>query len=369
MDASKLYNITFDLVRENKTLKYDEAISSIINGLSANNSENIKVSFNTFETLSKNSFVNRLSPSNYKIYLLIDAHKYFGLDGFNWVNSILTDNSYNNPKIISELQIYQQKRNEFINTITALNNSFKKLEIDLHFYSDDSYELGLIFPESVTKNSLNQISKEFNKWDQILRTIHEIKGEKPTEIKIDFVNHGSIEVFFENSYAVATCLMIIIERITKLYKNILEIRLTREKLKSLGVPESEEKQIKDHENKIISNELEKVKTDIVENHFHKDIDKSRKNELSNSLKLHIEYIAKSIDKGIIIEITPPEIEEPSELNDDKTPKSSDVLKNELENYEAKTKIAEKMSIINEDIRVISDNSKEIFKYLTEKNDE
>jgi hypothetical protein len=64
-------------------------------------------------------------------------------------------------------------------------------------------------------------------------------GELTEDTEIELVSTGTLEFFINNSPVIGTALALTIEKIIKVYKNIVEIRQARQKLKELGIPLAE----------------------------------------------------------------------------------------------------------------------------------
>jgi hypothetical protein len=88
------------------------------------------------------------------------------------------------------------------------------------------------------------------------------------------------------------------------------------------------------------------------------------NELKIAVNGHIRYIAKSIDKGIVIEINTPEIEEPEILEAEETEENKKE-KGKAEK-EHKEKLA-KIETVKKSLQVVKEVTglgTDVFKYLT-----
>ncbi len=245
-----------------------------------------------------------------------------------------------------------------------MRDSFKKLGFSPHFYDDETYEIGLLLPTKLTDNRVTTVTKELQQWNTIVKTFREITGQGAEDSKISLVNNGSLEFFFTDSHAVALCISVIIERVCALYKKILEIREVREKLKQLGGPKQEQNEIAKFEKETIDKEIEQIGGDIFERFVTQKIDKGRLNELKIAVNGHIRYVAKAIDKGIVIEINTPEISEPEILE---APETDENKKEKLKaEKEHKERLA-KLDVVKKSVQIIKDVTGlggDVFKYLT-----
>lgn len=363
MEVTKLYNVVFELVEENDNFKINALITNLINSISQNQTAQIEGHLNELNKAFELSKVNLYSISSAIIFKEISGEEYFGESAKKVILEILNSTPFNNVLTVQKLQEYNKKRTDFVTRITQLVTIFESLDFSAHFYEDDTYEIGLIFPENVTENKIKNITSNLHKWDQVFKTLKEITGEEVEDTKISLVNNGSLEFFFENAPQIALCLSIALERLATLYKRVLEIRTARLKLAELGAPKTESNAIQEHERKLIEKEIKEIVEQIFKEYAVK-LESGRKNELKNALTSNIKFIAKSIDSGIAVEITPPEVYEPDIVNEPETEENKKDKENAKKTYKEKLAKVELAKKRTELAKEIFNTGKEVFKYLT-----
>lgn len=363
MEATKLHNVIYDGIEEETALKLTAKINLLITQIQQNQAPQIDKTFKELEKLLIESVFNSYSPSNFKILEEIKGSIFFGEKALNRIKEILESNAYNTSKIIADLQLYVKERNEFMTTIIQLKANFDKLEILPHF-STDEYELGLLLPSNDNYDNVKVLTKELNKWDKTIKAYRELVGEGVEDTKVTLVNNGSLEFFTENPEQVALCISFTLERLFKLYKNILEIREAWNKLKNTGLPKSQEKGIIKHEKDIYTKEIDSIVADVIKKFADKKIDDGRLNELKVSIKGHTSYMAKCIDNGLVIEITPPEISEPSILKEAETEENKKERTKAKSDFNSKLKQADNVKKGLQAGKEIFGLGKEIFKMIT-----
>jgi hypothetical protein len=92
-----------------------------------------------------------------------------------------------------------------------------------------------------------------------------------------------------------------VERVVTLYKQLLEIRICRQKLKEQGVPDKETTGIENHANHMMENGIDKIAVEVIDK-YHKKGDRGRKNELTNAVRISLNKLANRIDHGFNIEV-------------------------------------------------------------------
>jgi len=363
MESSKLHNVIYDAVQEETELKLTNKIKILITQILQNQAPQIEKTVGEIEESLSNSVFNSYSVSNYKVLQEIQGEDFFGESAFIKIKIILEENSYNTARIVSELNTYVKSRNEFIATLTQVKTGFEKLNIPIHF-TDKDYELGLLLPSNTKFESIKGLNKELAKWDKAIKSYRELVGLGSEDTKITLVNNGSLEFFTENPEQVALCISFTLERLFKLYKNILEIRSAWKKLRDTGLPKTQEKAIKKHEKEVYEKEVDSIVADLVKKFADKKIEEGRLNELKISVKGHTNYFAKCIDDGLVIEITPPEVNEPEILKEDETEENKNEKAKAKSDFDAKI---EKIKTVRDGLKAgkeIYSLGKEVFKMLT-----
>jgi len=362
MDASKLRNILADLtIDSNKNII--DTLDTLVSNISSNQQSEIVANFDKIKSHFTESVVNKYSPSNLQIVESIGATEYFGLSALKKINTILTENSYNIQKTNSDLQEYLKARNDFLDLVKTTNDNLGKLNINPHYYIDDTFEVGILMPTNLTGNKITSVTKELNRWDKVFKTLKELTGETPGDTEINFVNNGSLQFFIDNTAQIGACLAVAVERVVKLYKNIVEIRIAKEKLKELGVSSGEQKTIEKQEKEIFNKEIDKIALDLVKEFASKSNDSGRINELKIAMKGHVAYIAKCIDNGITIEIIPPEIKKPDELEETANAEEKNENKKLKATYEKALKQIEIVQKSMDTIKTVGKTGVDIVKLL------
>jgi hypothetical protein len=118
-----------------------------------------------------------------------------------------------------------------------------------------------------------------------------------------------------------------LERVVRIYLSVLQIRKLRGELKNNQVPSEALKSVEEYEKKHTAQELEKLGDELFKE-YRKKADKTRDKELRALLGNSLIYLAKRIDQGVNIEVTPPsDFEKP---NDDAPEKEKQAYQTKLD---------------------------------------
>ncbi|MCR1795884.1 hypothetical protein, partial [Leptospira sp. id769339] len=99
----------------------------------------------------------------------------------------------------------------------------------------------------------------------------------------------------------ATCLIISIEKIVKIYKDILDIRKAHKELKDKGVPAENLAGVEDYANKRMEEGIAEGVRELLSS-FGQDIAPGRRKEMEISLKYSMNKLSNRIDKGFNFDI-------------------------------------------------------------------
>jgi hypothetical protein len=364
MDTQKLLNILSDLDNEQEDSSIDTSLQNLASNINSGQTSEIVTNEGKVREFFEESKVNSYVPSNMEIIHFIGADKYFGNSAYAVVKDILNKNTYNVQKTYQELQEYLKRRKKFVETVKETRNNLETLNFEAYYPTDDNYQIGLLMPDDYTKNKITSITKELNKWDKVLKTFKELVGESPEDTEINYVSNGTLEFFIDNSPAIAAALAYSVDKIIKVYKNIVEIRQTREKLKDLGIPQAEQKAIEKQEKEHLSKELDKISADLIKEFASRKIESGRLNEIKVAVKGHVVYMAKCIDNGITIEINPPEVHEPEILSQEETDENKTEIKKAKIDYDKKLKQIEIVQKSMDTVKTIGKFGIDIGKFLT-----
>ncbi|MCE7996851.1 MAG: hypothetical protein HEP71_33125 [Roseivirga sp.] len=363
MEIKKLNSILLGAIEEDGSSDFREQLGQLIISIEQAQSKKIETVVDSIIAELRNSVFNDMSISNHKILEEIGANDYFGLGALDSLEVILEDSSFNTAKTVSDLKNYVKKRNEFIRIIKNLKSGFDQLGFS-HHISENDYEFGLLLPSGSNYDDIKIVTKELNKWDKAIKAYRELVGLGPDDTKLTLVNNGSLEFFTENPEQVALCISFTLERLFKLYKNLLDIRGAWDQLRNTGLPKAQERAIKKHEQDTYNKEIDSIVTDVVKKFVDKNIEAGRLNELKISIKGHTNYFAKCIDNGLVIEINPPEIAEPEILNAEETEENKKEKAKAKADHTARLKQIKNLKRGLEAGKEIYGLGKEVFRMLT-----
>jgi|CXWL01.1.fsa_nt_gi hypothetical protein len=311
MIAERLHSVVSVLLQEYKVLDLAKRFAALQARLNASvasptpeNAEIYKTALDEFESGLLTSATINFVPSQQRILSAIGGTDKVGTGLFHRIDALLNENQITPAHALAKMQGVYEEFVQFQATLERLSRSLVDLHVGTEDPSGETYELGILIPKELVENDLDGLNKELKRLDQHLRTFAEIVHADPKSLTIRSLGTGSLEFFLDSPAEVAAAVMIAVERLVALYKQILEIRTIRKGLEDKKFPPGTVKLVKDHEAQLITDELDTIRDEIITENY-KSSDLARKNELKNALTSALKYIADRIDRGVDFEARPP----------------------------------------------------------------
>lgn len=311
MDTGILLTLIDDLISDEESNKINENLNRLKTSLTQSkaNQANAGISISeSIEYLKENSakgFYERFTRSYFKALDEIGGLKYFGENLIIQINSVFEKEQYSIDNQIKEITKLHKERVDFISKINATKENLEFLNLEQHYHTADIYEIGIIIPDQNDLHYAKQLENTIHNWNLIIKGISELSGNGTEDIKIDRVYNGCIELIIEQVFTVAEAIGDILKELVGIYLVIDKVKTHLKGLKKQGVNDKQLKPIEDAQTKQLEEEITKLSKQIIKKYKEKEIAKGRENEIETQLKMGIKYIAKSLEKGVEVEIIPP----------------------------------------------------------------
>lgn len=316
MNTERLHNLLHIIKNDFDKLDIISLSQNFVNTFTQNiqqpappHSQNFTTAKANLQNALSECYSNNFVPSQYKMLQKIGGDKCIGIGLLEEFEKIMNENILTPGDAVQKVGEHLKRLNKFFAAVQNALTSFETLGIEFEYTKDSEYEIGFLLPCKLFNNDLEGLQKEVNLINRHMKSIGEIAGQDTSSPQIRSFSSGSLEVFLNALPDVAQCIGECIEKITLLYLAILQIRKHRVELKKEKVPQKDLDPIEKYEKQRVKQEIEK----LTEN---------RENELKGHLRKAIEFFANRIDKGVDIEVAPPELllsDEESEENTDKKP--------------------------------------------------
>jgi hypothetical protein len=223
-------------------------------------------------------------------------------------------------------ELAERERNIY-NMATQAVTSFKALGIEAQAPEVEQCEVSILIPAPPNKDTLERLDIDLDGFNKLLKLVNEISGCGGVSPRVTGLDTGSWIVNVDMALQSAGHLVTLIAAIITITKSVGELR---KKSKGLAdepdVPEAMIKQLEDLADARVKDGLRKLAEELAAKSTAKD--GGRQKELANAISINIHFLAKRLDEGVRIEITPPE-NLPASVQQNKTPAEIDELQNSL----------------------------------------
>ena len=200
-------------------------------------------SFLSLEIKEKLLYLNNDIEINGKIYFT----------EFNQILKLLNQSISKNE---TEINLILGFCSKYTNSVILNNNSNKAI-------------VSLIFKDLKSTKTIKGFSKVLNKWNTILITYHTIlESDSPTEIELETIQSGSIDVIFNFNFDIALNLTEVFKYGMLTFGSYMAYKLKlKQEIMDIYDDNSELKQLEEHKEKLMLSHIkEKIKIKIKEQH-------------------------------------------------------------------------------------------------------
>ena len=203
--------------------------------------------------------------------------------------------------------------------IEGMLAAFDKFNIGSEDLEEGDAEVGILIPRTFVKSHFGRLGAEFKELDKIFRVFPElVTGTRPPFI-VKTISTTDPIVVLTAACGVAACIAKTISWVLDSYAKVLDIRLMRQQLVALDMPDDVMQRINEEADSRMDNNIDVMVDRLLDEYPVKD--KGRKNELRTELRQSLKKIAGRIDRGFNIEVRVnpealPEIDEDAEEAED-----------------------------------------------------
>jgi flavin-binding protein dodecin len=215
------------------------------------------------------------------------------------IEEILSRNDMTPSAAATELDPIVQRVEQLQSAVTNLRNGLSFFAIGAEELAPGEFEIGFVIPRRAVKEDVELLGKEFIKLQQILGPFMELADSREA-VRVRSISSSSFAAFLDSAPAVALMVASTVERLIAAYKNVLDIRISRQKLKEAGASDKTLKAAAADAEAAMGKEIGKVVTEMMRQAKH--VEPGRKHELKMALKVSLNLLANRIDRGYSIDV-------------------------------------------------------------------
>lgn len=322
MNIERLHRILKDLDKEIESNNFHGLLSNLQNHLQnqvnnpqdTNHQKKLVQTLDSLNSKLEQSAYNDYSPSWKQVIEEIGGDRLFGHDLKERISEIFTRNQITAANALEEIKFIVSDFNTHKDSIKKALEAFQGLNIGDEELEEGECELGYTIPRSFIDNKLHGLENEIHELSFILNNLSEAVAGTKQEYKVKTISSSDFLLYVIIGLQVAEILAKATERILNIYKNILDIKLKRNELKEIGVPDSRTKGIETHANSLMEKEIIEIAKKILDENYQGKIE--RKNELENAVTFALNKLANRIDNGFNVEIRVKPLPEPEAADEE-----------------------------------------------------
>lgn len=231
------------------------------------------------------------------------------------VDAIFLDNEMTLAAASQPISERAGRLEELASHLKSLAAGFEFFGIQESELAFGDYEIGFLMPRELLAGDLERLGQEFvDIKRKILGPLLEVTSGSRPEIPVRSIASSEFEVFLSSYPALMIAFVKSLDVLLGAYERLLDIRLKHRELRDAGVPEEAVQGIASHAEGIMSETIEKLVDDLLEEQSNPD--SGRANELRRDLTRGLNALANRIDKGYTVEIRAGELPEVTETGED-----------------------------------------------------
>jgi hypothetical protein len=309
MNIERLHAIAIAVIDDINKTKTDSTLQTLVNALqkqvnqpqSPEFQQQVSQHFTTLNNTLKDAPSNSFSPAWREALKELGLHDLLGNNLLIHIQDIFQRNQITPSVALGELQALHKQLATRKTSLEQIIASLKQLEIGAEQLEPGKCEVGILVPRLAVNNKLDEFANDLNELSKIFGAFSELTTRTRPGFEIRSVSSSDLNVFLEMLPVVAASIVVSVERIISLYKQILEIRKLHGELKAQGIPTKELKGILNHANNVMKEGIEQLIPELLDKYYDNK-DKERRNELTTELHFSLNKLAKRIDKGYSIEV-------------------------------------------------------------------
>jgi len=222
------------------------------------------------------------------------------------VESVLARNEMTPAVAVGEITPIAEEVGSATAQLSALVTALEYFSIGADEPTGDA-EIIFTIPRDAVHEELSELGEEFKELWRILAPFQELVTGSRSGISVESISSSAFGLELLAIPAFAYGVARAVNEILTVYKNVLEIREARQRLKESGVPDDALASVDEHANQAIAERNKDLAQELVEElPVAQTIDEGRRNELVIEIRLSLNAIANRIDKGYDIDVRAPE---------------------------------------------------------------
>ncbi|MCH6551587.1 MAG: hypothetical protein IH804_06190 [Planctomycetes bacterium] len=192
---------------------------------------------------------------------------------------------------------------DYLGALAGAEEGLDKLKIDRAPVADGDYEVGILLPDTVSRDDLQRLATELDEWDGILKDIFPLITKKPLAVSVRSVSTRGFELSAPIDREGAIAFGTVVAGIYSMFEKVNAHRDKTMELIKDNYPQDIVGRVSSYEQQIIAQEMNAIRAALVAKAIANQIPRGR--EIERILERCLRFFAIRIRDGAAIEISPP----------------------------------------------------------------
>lgn len=278
----------------------EDALQQSINQPNDDTAKNFRNKLDGIRNVLEKAESNRVHASQREILNEIGASGNIGQGLWLRIISAVAENNLTPSLAKTQITEIKGEVEKFYGAANGIDKAFTELDVEFSSLDPGEFEIGFLVPKNITSDRLESLKNELDDIDYCVRSFNEVATGDGGSLSVSTLSTSNWQIFLDSAAPTAACFALAIERIVKLYKSNLEIKLLKKQLEDKKFPDSVMGPMQEHIGNRINEELRGIGDEIVDEYYKGD--EGRKNELKNRMPKALRYLADRIDRGASFEV-------------------------------------------------------------------
>ena len=247
-----------------------------------------------------NSISDEFSPTWKQVLEEIGGGKMCGLTFWNHIEEAIHYALLTPTVCTEEILKIAKSFQDFALSVENGIAAFQEFGIGAEELEAGECEIGILIPREAVDGKLHDFGKELQTLTHFFDAISEVSTGKKDPLHIRSISSSEFLIFLVGGLMFCKCLSETLGSLVELYKKVLDLKQSRNDYLKKGVPETIVKQVEDHANAQMKENIHDLAIKVVTGYYQGET--GRKNELIVSVEKSLGGFADRIDRGYNIEI-------------------------------------------------------------------
>jgi len=250
-------------------------------------------------------------------------------------------------------ELSTQLQNQY-NTASQLVNGFKALGIEARAVAGEECRVILMIPAPEHKDTLEVLDEDLAGFNRLFKVVGEISGEGAASPRVTGLSNGSWIIVLDETLKAAEHLVLMISGIIGIIRGV---SILRGKIKGIEEEPDTDQEILTALQKQAEARRERGLGELAKGMAQSaKVDDGRRNQLESEMAINVRFLARKLDRGVRIEILPPDTLPPS-AQQNKSPEDIAELQAALAKLKEQALAIAKIADLHEPVLMLPDPEK------------